>query len=90
MSAATSIAAGVKAAGQAWKAFCKLATFKRRQIARAELEAENGKGKDLDGDGVVGGVGNTPRTRSAWLRGRGLDRSADAQRAVLDEGGDAH
>ena len=77
----SAVAAGLQ---QAWKGFCKMVNFKRRQIARAELEADNGKGKDLDGDGVVGGVGN-PRQR---VRSGGpTDRSADAQRSVLDPGG---
>ena len=40
------------------------------------------------GNIVIGGVGNNHRTREQ-LRRRGLDRSADAQRAVLDAGGDS-
>ena len=82
---AASIAAAVQ---EAWKAFCKMVMFKRKQIARTELEAQNGQGQDLDGDGVIGGVGNTSRSREQ-LRRRGLDRSADAQRTVLDAGGDS-
>ena len=83
MSTTATVAAVAKAAQEAWQAFCKMVMFKRRQIASAELEADNGQGQDLDGDGVIGGVGNH-RQR---LRSGGPDRSADAQRSVLDQGG---
>lgn len=63
------IMAAAKALQDAWKAFCMAVGFKRRQIARAELEADNGKGKDIDGDLVIGGVGNTARTRERLRRG---------------------
>ena len=85
MTTTATIAAVAKSLQDAWKAFCKAVTFKRKQIARTELEAQNGQGQDLDGDGVIGGVGNTPRTREQ-LRRAGLDRSSDAQREILDEG----
>ena len=88
MSTTATVAAVAKAAQEAWQAFCKMVMFKRRQIARAELEARDGQGQDLDGDGVMGGVGNTPRTRER-LRSRGpTDRSADSQRGILDQGRD--
>jgi hypothetical protein len=89
MSAAASIATLAGAMRTAWKVFCKAVSFKRRQIARAELEADNGNGKDLDGDGVVGGVGNTPASRLRLRRGR-PERIADDRRPVLDEGGNPH
>jgi hypothetical protein len=74
------IAKGVQAG---WKSLCKVVVFKRLMLARAELEANNGQGADLDHDQVIGGIGNTPRTREQLRRG-GLDRSADAQRQILD------
>jgi len=46
-----------KLAKMAGEFFVKGVAWKRRMIAREELEAGDGKGKDLDGDGVVGGVG---------------------------------
>ena len=82
IAAVQAVAKGVQAA---WKGLCKGVMFKRRMLARAELEANNGQGTDLDGDQVIGGVGNTPRTREQ-LRRRGCNRSDDAQRQVLDRG----
>lgn len=73
-----------KAAKMAGKTFVKGVNWKRRMIARAELEADNGKGKDLDGDGVVGGVGCGPRERE---RLRSLEqRRADPKRKILEQG----
>ena len=80
MSASATVVAVAAALQKGWKAFCNIVTFKRRQMADAELVAENGKGKDLDGDGIVGGVGNTRRTRDEWLRSSRLDGSADEKR----------
>ena len=86
MSTTATVAAVAKAAQEAWQAFCKMVMFKRRQIARAELEARDGQGQDLDGDGVMGGVGNTPRTRELLRRAGQADRGTDAQRQILAEG----
>ncbi len=84
MSAGSVIAgasAAAKVAKEAGKAFVKGVNLKRRVIAREELDAN----KDLDGDGVVGGVGCGPREHER-LRRRERERRADRQRKILEQG----
>ena len=72
-----------RAAKRAYAGICSMVRWKRRMIAREELERET----DIDGDGVICGVGNNRRSRDE-LRSRGSqDRNADAQRQVLDQSG---
>ena len=85
----TAVIAGAEAAGKvaklAGKTFVKGVNWKRRMIALAELEANNGKGKDLDGDGVVGGVGCGPRERER-LRRVEQQRRIERERKILEQG----
>lgn len=68
-------------AEKAGKTFVKGVKWKRRMIAKEELDAD----KDLDGDGVVGGVGCGPRERERLRR---LERRrADRKRKLLEQGG---
>ena len=86
---AAAVIAGAEVAGKAaklaGKTFVKGVNWKRRMIARAELEANNGKGKDLDGDGVVGGVGCGPRERER-LRHIEQQRRTNRERKILEQG----
>jgi hypothetical protein len=63
------------------KAFGKAVDAKRRMIAKEELDAQ----KDLDGDGVIGGVGCGPRQRERLRREQG--RRANRKRKILERGG---
>jgi len=72
---------GVKVAKEGAKAFGKAVDAKLRMIAKEELDAQ----KDLDGDGVIGGVGCGPRQRERLRREQG--RRANRKRKILERGG---
>lgn len=44
----------IDSAKAAWAAWLKLIQWKRTAVANEEIQ----HGKDLDGDGIIGGVGN--------------------------------
>lgn len=73
------IQAAIKVGREAWRGFCEVVMWKRRQIVKAEVEHE----KDLDGDGVIGGVGNTRYDRARMRRSQS-GRNTDTQREILD------
>lgn len=64
MKAAAAIATAKATAKAAKKALKKGVAWKRKMIAQEELNAQ----KDLDGDGIVGGVGNRQRHRDELRR----------------------
>jgi hypothetical protein len=79
---AVNAAAAIAAAKTAKKAVQSGVNWKRKMIAQEELDA----GKDLDGDGVVGGVGNRARQRDR-LRRQELERRAERKRKDMDQAG---
>jgi hypothetical protein len=75
-------AAVISAAEAARKAVKKGVNWKRTMIAKEELDA----GKDLDCDGVIGGVGNRSRQRDL-MRRREKERRTQRKRKILEQGG---